>query len=125
MVKLLVRQEDALEELGKFFTLAGEGTKGLMMPNSYIDEEWHSMLEKPEEYKEFCLEHAGVELEHVPSGGVDEFVWVKDYEQKYGKLNIVWFIKSNGTFDNEAYEVYVKDGIVKMSWDCAPLQLPS
>ncbi|NSN01227.1 hypothetical protein HRD76_11390 [Enterococcus faecalis] len=123
MVELLVKKEAALKELGKFFALAGENVPDLMMPNSFIDEEWHAMLNDSETYEKFCLQYAGTLIKHEPSGGVDEFTWVKNYEQKYGKLNIIWFIDSSGTFNEKAYEEYIKNGIVKMSWDCKPANL--
>ncbi|MBU0279073.1 MULTISPECIES: hypothetical protein [unclassified Gemella] len=123
MTKLIVTEEHATKELRKFFTLLKVEGVDLKMPNTYMDEVWHHMLEDDKEYKEFCLETAGAYIEHVPNKAKfpEELAWVKLYENKFGKLDISWFVTGEGNFQEKEYEEYIKTGVLKMSWDCSAI----
>ncbi|NOK59850.1 MAG: hypothetical protein GFH27_549291n42 [Chloroflexi bacterium AL-W] len=113
-------KERATVELGRIFELATDGVENVTMPSRYIDSVWHDMLKEPASYEAFCKRVAGVVVEHTPAQGEGEITWVSSYEEKFGKLDSVWFTDEHGVLDNNLYETYLETGHVRASWDCTP-----
>lgn len=110
----------AERELGRFFTLFGDGVKNLVMPKSIVDEVWHEKLKK-DDYNEFCMKNAKQYVVHAPNKGNGEIKWFTKYEEKYGKLDKVWFTNKNGILDKKSYQIYLENGKPSMEWDCKPI----
>jgi hypothetical protein len=113
-----------LDELGKFFKIAGERIDaGLPAPQMFsgaVDLAWHRLTENPAKHDEFTTEHAGRRLDHVESGGEGWIEWVDAYTVAYGPLPEVWFTDAGGTLDAELLGRYRDTGQVWAEWDCSP-----
>lgn len=119
--KELVNVENAKKELSKIFVLHTEGIQNINLPtNSYIDEVWHNMLKDKEAYEKFSLDACGKVVNHLAQPGEGKLEWIESYENKYGKLNDLWFYDVNGELKEEELEHYHKNGEVVCSWDCKP-----
>ena len=117
---------EALAELGKFFAAARKYTertgKPAFMPVCVVDEAWHDLLNRPDEYLAFCNEVLGGDraIGHVPIKGYGPVEWVSDYEKTFGKLPAIWVLKADGKQDVQTYQRYNNTGILYASWDCTP-----
>ncbi|MCM3324764.1 hypothetical protein [Cytobacillus kochii] len=113
-------KKTAENELGRFFSLFGDGVENLVMPKSIVDEVWHEKL-KREDYEEFCMRNANQLVGHAPINGKGEIGWFTKYENKFGKLDKVWFTDKKGTLDAESYRKYIESKNPSMEWDCVPI----
>ncbi len=114
---------EALTELGRFFALSVELNQPLTMFSEYIDDAWHSLMEEPERYREFCIDVVGRAVGHNPSGANNPMVdveWLPEYEAKYGRLPASWFADIDGNVDDQLYQTYIKTGEIRASWACNP-----
>lgn len=117
---------EALAELGKFFAAAQKYTartgKPAFMPVCVVDEAWHDLLNRPDEYLAFCNEvlGEGQAIGHVSIKGSGPVEWVSDYEETFGKLPAIWVLRAGGEQNAQAYERYGETGILHASWDCTP-----
>ncbi|MFI1521627.1 hypothetical protein [Kitasatospora cineracea] len=114
----------ALDELGKFFKIAGERfDAGLSAPQMFsgaVDLAWHQLTETPAAHDAFTTEHAGRRLDHAESGGEGWIEWVDAYTEAYGPLPEVWFTDADGTLDTELLGRYRDTGRVWAEWNCSP-----
>lgn len=113
-------QKNIQEELIKFFKLAVLGIENLTMPDGVIDKEWHRLLEDDKEYEVFCKENVNAYVGHRENKGYGQLSWVSKYEERFGKLPIIWFIDSNKLLKEKEYLNYTKTGVMEMAWDCGP-----
>ncbi|TYR78270.1 hypothetical protein FZC66_20105 [Priestia megaterium] len=123
MIKNDLFMEKAEKELGRYFELAVDGVENLGMPDNILDKVWHEKLENPEEYLKFCNNTVGCYIEHGQLMGEGEPSWIKNYEDKFGKLDPIWFTNDKGSFNEGAYNSYINTGKVKMSWNCNAIPL--
>ena len=116
----------ALEELGKFFATAKRYTERTgepaFMPVCVVDEVWHDLLNRPDEYLTFCNEvlGQGQTIGHLAIKGAGPVEWVSDYEETFGKLPSIWVLRTDDEQDAQAYERYRETGVLYASWDCTP-----
>lgn len=119
-----VKNEAALQELGRFFKLSVELRKPLTMFSGYVDAAWHEMEKEPGYFAEFCARTAGQPIGHVPSGPgpnpIVEIEWLNEYEAKYGPLPEMWFADEDGTINDVLYGIYRRTGRVQDAWRCNP-----
>ncbi|MFS2039838.1 hypothetical protein [Agrobacterium tumefaciens] len=108
------------EELGKFFELHCSLNRSIEMWSGKIDKYWHEILGSSS-YEEFCIKNCGRMVEHDRSEGYGEVSWIADYEARFGTLPKVWFLASDGTFDQHVYDEYARTGRIVASWDCGPV----
>ena len=98
-------------ELNKFSILCSETEECLPMFSNLIDARWHKLLSS-----------SNIKLPtHDPtvrSNGPEQINWIKDYERKFGRLNICWFINGNGYIDSISYNAYIKSGCVCAEYNC-------
>ncbi|WP_156418537.1 hypothetical protein [Aureimonas sp. D3] len=109
-----ISKEAAIKELGRYFQLR---IPGAPMFSDYIDDVWHDMMADREAYDEFARTNWGQLVEHHEFEEGDavyaEIPWVKDYEQKFGKLPAVWFARSDGSIDTELQTEYQETGKIE------------
>ncbi|MFB7946613.1 hypothetical protein ACFC6L_17065 [Kitasatospora phosalacinea] len=114
----------ALDELGRFFKIAGERfDAGLSAPQMFsgaVDQAWHRLTESPAVHDEFTAEHAGRRLDHVEGSGAGRIEWVDAYTEVYGPLPEIWFTAADGTLDTELLGRYRDTGKVWAEWNCSP-----
>lgn len=79
------------------------------MPKCIVDDVWHEKLKNQEAYKEFCLKYNSNLVDHVENKGFGNLPWLQKYEKLYGKVT------------THLYEKYIKEGDIKLEWDCVPI----
>ena len=110
---------EAKEELKKAFILAAEGVYVEMFSKG-IDAVWHEMLLDEQDFEEFSLRACGSIIGHAQNTGSGPISFVRAYEQRYGKLPLIWFRDWEGVVDESLYEGYLKHGNVVSAWICNP-----
>lgn len=120
--EVLALPQTALNELSKFFALAADQpTSRMEMFSPAVDAVWHTLLERPVEYAEFCrAATGGARVDHDSAKGLGDISWIPDYESKYGPLNDVWFMDEHGRLDESLRSAYRGSGNVITAWDCNP-----
>lgn len=91
------------------------------MPKCIVDDVWHEKLKNQEAYKEFCLKYNSNLVDHVENKGFGNLPWLQKYEKLYGKLSLAWFTSHDGKVTTHLYEKYIKEGDIKLEWDCVPI----
>lgn len=111
-------------ELGRFLTVAQmhkqETGRQAFMPACPVDTEWHSLLEQPDKYNEFCCDTVGHTVRHEPAQGEGEIDWTGIYENLYGPLPETWFRDTRGNLNRSRRQTYLDTGVFYASWDCSP-----
>ncbi|QHW37051.1 hypothetical protein GZH82_06795 [Staphylococcus ursi] len=115
-----IEYEIAELELKKFFSLV-DNDQMYYMPRCVVDKVWHEKLENEEEYKEFCRKYSEAYIQHKENKGEGILPWVPKYENKFGKLSPAWFTNEEGNVNTEIYDKYIKEGDIRVEWDCAPI----
>lgn len=123
----ILSHKNLKNELGKFFSAAKDFSsrtgKPAFMPSCMVDQKWHSLIAQQDqkEYADLAQNNFGKIPEHVSESGFGFIAWVKDYEKKFGKLDLSWFYDTDGSFNQELFESYQRTGVLKCAWDCTPL----
>ncbi|MFI9787255.1 hypothetical protein ACIHEI_27685 [Kitasatospora sp. NPDC051984] len=124
MISDITESDTVLDELGKFFVVAGQfldaGLPAPQMFSKAVDLAWHRLVEDPREHDAFTAKYAGRRLLHTESSGAGFIDWVDAYERAYGPLPDLWFTDAEGELDVEALGRYRATGTVWAEWDCSP-----
>jgi hypothetical protein len=115
-----VTEDEARDELAKFFAIAKELTdEPLGMFSKCIDAQWHRLAETAD-YSRFCMQAAGQPITHAPINGEGEVTWLPAYHERFGALTPAWFADEDGSVDSSAYGAYLDTQTVRASWNCQP-----
>ena len=116
-------------ELAKMFKIRTRVNGPMAMPCPFaeprlplVDAIWHELIQDEDEYRDFCIQQAGVVIDHVEMETDSSMLgWIHDYEAEYGPLDEIWFRDATGELDVDAYTDYLdRKNPVMASWDCNP-----
>jgi hypothetical protein len=111
-------------ELARFLQIYKENPCPLEMWSPAVDNEWHRLIKKGDEYKTFCMGEVGEYVSHSEGrgfSGISSISWIQQYEKKFGELGLIWFQDQAGRTDVNLCEEYLWTGEVYASWDCHPV----
>lgn len=102
------------QELYKFFTLCESSTKPLPMFSKVIDNQWHTIIDNNDTFP--IMPHHDSNIRTSEKVSIN---WIESYESRYGQLNDMWFIQSDGKIDHQQRGIYKSTGNVYASYNCA------
>lgn len=116
-----VSAEQARDELAKFFTIADMTDSKPGMFSTFIDAEWHQMMDTdPVGFAVFCHRAVGHPVVHAPINGAGPIAWLPLYHEQFGALAPAWFADEQGVVDASAYDRYLDTREVSACWNCSP-----
>jgi len=115
------QQTQAFEELVKFMAIAADCNDESEMWSEYIDEVWHREIER-DNGKSLEIQSGVGDIQHVERSGEGQISWIERYHEKYGVLDVTWFMDRSGNVRSDLYEHYKRTNTVIASWSCGPVQ---